>query len=470
MSLLNIVIVGGGASGTFLALELAERLDGRCRITMFDRHGQFGRGVAYSATAKWHRLNVPAAKMGGRNDGDANGFADWLARRGHLRAGDYVDSFAPRALYGDYLCELLADVAANGTLVMRQRAVIAVEPRAQGYAVRTEMAEDVEAGIVALCLGNPPPPAIARIPVTERWVGDVWRAGLLAKIAPQDSVLLIGSGATAVDVALDLVHRGVGRRILMVSRKGLLPRGDVPSVAFSGFQQLDVEAPTMRGLLRLLRSEIARAAAAGIPWQAVFDAFRQHIVPIWQGSSDAERGRFLRHLRSLWFVHRHRLAPDVSDLLSHLQSEGVLTVMAGRLVQAEPVAAGYRGVIAEAGGKTRAFAVDWIVNCTGPEERYQTLADPLVRHLFATGRGRAGPLQLGLDVDDCGLLLDREGRPQPGLYVLGPPTRGRFWEITAAPWIRARAASMADHIAGVREWPGIPAAAAAVDVTGRDQR
>jgi len=79
-------------------------------------------------------------------------------------------------------------------------------------------------------------------------------------------------------------------------------------------------------------------------------------------------------------------------------------------------------------------------------------------------------LQLGLDVDDCGLLLDREGRPQPGLYVLGPPTRGRFWEITAAPWIRARAASMADHIAGVRERPGIPAAATAVDVTGRDQR
>jgi uncharacterized NAD(P)/FAD-binding protein YdhS len=122
-------------------------------------------------------------------------------------------------------------------------------------------------------------------------------------------------------------------------------------------------------------------------------------------------------------------------------------VIAGRIVQAQPNAAGYRVVVAERGGYTRALAVDWIVNCAGPDESYQSLADPLVQDLLATGRARPGPLQLGLDVDDCGLLLTREGRPQRGLYVLGPPTRGRFWEITAAPWIRARAAQMAEHIA-----------------------
>jgi uncharacterized NAD(P)/FAD-binding protein YdhS len=178
-------------------------------------------------------------------------------------------------------------------------------------------------------------------------VGDVWRPGALAKIAPQDEVLLIGSSATAVDVALDLVHRGLCRHVLMLSRRGLLPRIDVPPAAYAGFEELGVDAPTMRGLLRLLRSEIAHAAPAGIPWQAVFDAFRQHIEPIWQCSRDEERRRFLRHLRSLWLVHRHRLAPDVSELLSRLQSDGKLTVIAGRLARAEPSAAGYRGIIAE---------------------------------------------------------------------------------------------------------------------------
>jgi uncharacterized NAD(P)/FAD-binding protein YdhS len=473
MSHVKVAIVGGGATGTLLALALSERLAGRCRVTMFDRDGQFGRGVAYSATAPWHRLNVPAAKMGGRNDSDANGFIEWLARRGHLRAGDYAASFVPRALYGDYLCELLTDVAATGMLVMRRDAVIAVEPRAHGYTVRTATADDIEADIVALCLGNPPPPATAPIPVTERWVGDVWRPGALAEIAPQHEVLLIGSGATAVDVALDLVHRRVARRILMVSRRGLLPRGDIPPESYAGFQQLDVQAPTMRRLLRQLRAGIAQAASGGMPWQPPFDAFRQHVEPIWQRSSDEERGRFLRHLRSLWLVHRHRLAPDVSELLSRLQSDGVLTVIAGRLTRAEPSMAGYRGIIAERARGERAFAVDWIVNCAGPEERYERLADPLVRQLFTTGRARPGSLQLGLDVDECGQLLDRQGRPQPGLYVVGPPTRGHFWEVTAIPWIRAHAARTAEHIAAAssaNKHPISSATIGAAEIAGRHPR
>lgn len=464
MSSLNVVIVGGGAAGAFLALALAGRLAGRCRITMFDRDGRFGRGVAYSAAAPWHRLNIPAAKMGGRNDSDPDGFVHWLARRGHLRPGDYAGSFVPRALYGDYLHELLMEVATAGTLAMRRGTVVAVEPRTHGYTVRTDAPEEMDGDVVALCLGNPPPPPFAAVPASERWVGDPWQPDALARIAPQDDVLLIGSGATAVDVALDLVHRGVGRRILMVSRKGLLPRSDAAPAAYSGLEHLDLAAPSMRGLTRLLRDEIERAAARGIPWQSVLDAFRVHLVPIWERSDETERRRFLRHLRSVWLVHRHRLAPDVADLLSRLQADGALSVIAGRLVQAHPIAAGYRVVVAERTGAKRAIAVDWIVNCAGPEENYQRLADPLVQHLFAAGRARPGPLQLGLDVDNRGLLLTRDGRPQHGLYVLGPPTRGRFWEITAAPWIRARAAGTAEHIADANERHSVSAAAISAPV------
>jgi uncharacterized NAD(P)/FAD-binding protein YdhS len=471
MSNLHVSIVGGGASGALLAVALADRLHGRCRVTMFDREGRFGRGVAYSATAPWHRINVTAAKMGGRNDGDPSGFADWLMRRGHLRPGDYSASFVPRALYGDYLCDLLAAAGATGALVMRQGAVVGLEPCAQGYSVRVDTGEEIESDVVALCLGNPAPPLTLSVPVSERWVADAWRPGALDRIAPQDHVLLIGSGATAVDVALDLAHRAVAQRMTMVSRRGLLPRRDVPPMDYSGFQPLALEAPTMRRLTRLLRSEIERASAAGIPWQSVLDAFRAHYGAIWERSNPEERGRFLRHLRSLWLVHRHRLAPDVSDLLSRLQADGALSVVAGRLAQAEPTPAGYRGFIAERGGGMRAFTADWIINCAGPEERYRRITDPFVQHLLATERARPGAMELGLDVDDCGRLLDRAGRAQAGLYVLGPPTRGHFWEITAVPWIRAHAVRIAEHIAEIESTPRLTMTANATtgDITAGHQ-
>jgi uncharacterized NAD(P)/FAD-binding protein YdhS len=448
MNKCHIAIVGAGASGVLLALALSDRMRGRCRLRLFDRDGQFGRGVAYAAPAEWHRLNVPAAKMGGRDDKDPNGFVAWLAQ-GHRPTADYSDAFVPRRQYGDYLCELLSDLVATGVAVTSRAEVIAVEPRDGAHTIVTDTGDAVAADVAVLCLGNPSPQSISRIPISERWIGNIWKAGALSKVAAQDRVLVVGSGATAVDATLDLVHRKVGHHILMVSRKGLLPRVDIPPVPYSAFEDLNLTTPEVRGLMRILRHEIRRAASSGVPWQAVFDAFRQHVGVIWERTTDEERQRFLRHLRSIWLVHRHRLAPDVSALLSRLQSNGTLSIVAGRIQRAEAIATGYRGTIVERTTRERAFAVEWIVNCTGPDERYDRLDDPLVRQLLATGHARPGPMGLGLDVDEAGQICDRSGRPRRGLYALGPPTRGRFWEVTAVPWIRTYAGKIAAHIEGL---------------------
>ena len=442
----HVVIVGGGAAGTLQAIQLADRMRDRCRLTMLDRDGRFGRGVAYSTTAAWHRINIPAIKMGGRSDADPTGFVDWLARHAPPVAADYSASFVPRSLYGDYLNEIIAELTAAGTLVTERSAVVAIAPDRSGCGVITETGHVVRADAAVLCLGNPPAAPMRSVPVSERWIGDVWKPGELSRIAADERVLIIGSGATAVDVVLDLHHRRHAGHMLMVSRRGLLPCVDVPPAAYTGFKAMNLDAPSMRDLVRQLRSEIEVATASGVAWQTVLDAFREHIAPVWRRSSDTERGRFLRHLRSVWLVHRHRLAPDVAALLSRLQSDGTLSVVAGRLQNVEIATNGYVGVINGRGGQPQTFHVDWIINCTGPEERYDRLDDPLVRHLLAQGAARPGPMGLGLDVDDDGQVFDRAGQPRRGLYALGPPTRGRFWEITAVPWIRANAAKIAAHI------------------------
>ncbi|MBR0668948.1 hypothetical protein GXW71_31655 [Roseomonas hellenica] len=55
---------------------------------------------------------------------------------------------------------------------------------------------------------------------------------------------------------------------------------------------------------------------------------------------------------------------------------------------------------------------------------------------------------LGIECDPEGLqVLDAEARPVPGLHLLGPITRGRLWEATAVPELRAQAARLAERLA-----------------------
>ncbi|WP_029354371.1 FAD/NAD(P)-binding protein [Bosea sp. 117] len=441
------VVIGGGSNGTWMSVYLAE-LPAIREIVLIDRDGQFGRGVAYSATADWHRLNVPADKMGGRSEDDPSGFASWLAQTGHHIGPDYSDGFVPRRLYGDYLCAQLDAVHATGRLTLLRDAALAVERQSGNHVVRTASGRAIEAATVVLCLGNPPPAQIRGLMPAPRLIADIWRPGALDSIGPDDDVIVVGTGATAVDAVLDLVHRGKARRIRLVSRQGRLPLVDVPASDCDPVD--DVPLDTARGMLAGLRAAVARRAGQGIPWQAVVDSFRVRAAEIWQGLSDVEKGRFLRHLRSLWFVHRHRLAPDVADFLERLRAEGRIEVMTGRVRAGEQVSEAYALLVQRNGASGIALETldaDWVLNCTGPDENLARNRAGLVGDLLETGLARPGPFGLGLDCDLRHRLADASGQPQAGLYLVGPPTRGRFWEVTPAPNGRNQCTVVAKEIA-----------------------
>ncbi|GAA1034224.1 hypothetical protein GCM10009557_38310 [Virgisporangium ochraceum] len=63
--------------------------------------------------------------------------------------------------------------------------------------------------------------------------------------------------------------------------------------------------------------------------------------------------------------------------------------------------------------------------------------------LVAVAPARSGPHGLGLDTDEAGRLTDHAGRPWRAVHVLGPARRGRLWETTAVPEIRAHAEELA---------------------------
>lgn len=164
---------------------------------------------------------------------------------------------------------------------------------------------------------------------------------------------------------------------------------------------------------------------------------------------DAERRRFLRHLRPWWDVHRHRIAPAVGAALDRIERNGRLVFAAGRIMSAAPARGGAvlhwrpRG-----GDRIETVAAARIVNCTGPELDIARAGEPLLDALLAAGRIRPDPYRLGIDVDEHCRVLDRDGTPSDRLFTLGAMTRGAFWESIAAGDIAAQAQAIARRLAG----------------------
>ncbi len=69
------------------------------------------------------------------------------------------------------------------------------------------------------------------------------------------------------------------------------------------------------------------------------------------------------------------------------------------------------------------------------------------------GLMRPDPLGQGLNVSEHEALIGRNGKASCRLFVLGPPTRGRYTEIVAIPDIRLQAAEVAERLAAQLRQP-----------------
>lgn len=441
----HVAIIGAGFSGTLQAINLL-RHDGP-RATLIERAPVAGTGLAYGAAHPSHVLNVRAANMSAFPD-DPGHFVRWLEARG---VADAAAAFIPRVTYGEYLRELLESALRNsaGRLRLVRGEVTDLEP---GPALRIAMAEgSIEADAAVLAVGNLPPhdpPGLdAALLASPRYCGDPWDARVPEGLADDDSVLVIGTGLTMVDVALLLDARGFRGRIVALSRRGLLPR---PHAPMGEWQRIAERPDTIASAL--LRRVRARGEAIG--WRSAVDELRPFTQGMWANASEGERARFLRHLRPWWDVHRHRLAPQVHARLTAMIERGQLHVVAAKTLgfAEEP---GAIAVTLRRRGSDAAetLRVQRIVNCTGPLGDLARTTEPLLQRLAARGLIRADAAHLGIDVDNQGQTIAASGLPNPNLYALGPMTRGAFWEIVAVPDIRTQTWSVARKLSNAH-WVG----------------
>ncbi len=451
----TIVVIGGGFSGAAVAAHLLRR--GKpARIVLANRFGPIGRGVAYGTRFEAHVLNVPAGRMSALPE-DPDHFVRWARTRDDAIRSD---TFVSRRIYGEYLESLLREAEQHVPRAAHLERLVGV---ARDVEVRPngESAEVVFAGArvaaehVVLALGNYSPANPATVGgefyESDRYVRDPWVRGALEAVRPGESVLLVGTGLTMMDVALDLAARGVRLPLFAVSRHGLLPRAHRTGQASLGSDALppglDGPPRSVARYTRLVRRHAAARAAAGRDWREVIGALRPITPALWMGLTCEERARFLRHLRPWWDIHRHRAAPGTARAIEKMLSAGDLSVRAARILGYRPVANEVEVTIRPRGASEAGRVhVHRVVNCTGPSSDVRRVGDPLLDALLSRRLLRPDPLALGVETAADGALLDAAGRPSRVLSLVGPLLRADYWEATAVPELRQHAARLAERL------------------------
>ncbi len=454
-----IGIIGGGFTGAMTLANLlreARHSSAPVHIVLIDRQPVVGEGVAYRTTDSRHLLNVPAGKMSAWPDRPDDFLNFARANDPSIKSGDFL----PRKLYGQYVRQTLDDLTQSSPdhvsveFIRDDVTSLSQDSHSSEWIIGTSHGRTLHTDCCVVTLGHRPQAEefIRRWKgPRNRFVGNPWTAPVLTQIQPNEPVLILGSGLTAVDSILTLDRADRTAPLIVVSRHGLLPQAhardaqtpdDLSSLTA---HWLEPSHPLKMSVMVLtIRKHVARVSERGGDWRQVIDGLRTHTTRIWERLNLSERARFLRHVRPFWEIHRHRMAPAIAERLVELRSKKILDLTAGALVSAEADADGIDITLSSRGRfLRRTLRVAWVINCTGPGIHHRRSTHPILRPLLDCGTLSDDALGLGLRTDAEGRAVKADGSVHSNLLIAGTLRKSTLWESTAVPELREQAAAVA---------------------------
>jgi uncharacterized NAD(P)/FAD-binding protein YdhS len=404
---LQVVVVGGGAAAVIAVLHLFRRATPTAPIDvhLVERSPTIGPGLAYRTDHARHTVNNFAERLSAV-DGDPGHLIRWCAARG-MDLG--ARSFPTRKIYGQYLSSVLEAVTVPDGSSLRRACdeVVDVLRTDQGWQAVLASGTVLAADKVVLALGNPPPHAQPHLEeaLGERFVVDPWTArsspGWRPALSGVRRVLLLGTGLTMLDMAIELEHLLPRAEMVAASRRGRLPAAHV------------VE-PT-----------------DGTDWRDAVDGVRGFANQLWGGLAAEDQARFASTYAHEWDLHRHRMSPAMSHHLARLRDEGTLVVRTVSEVAPEEF--------------------DLVLNCTGPRPVPTRGWNVLVDALLERGLVRSHRLGLGVDLVAPGHPVSQDDEVLSDLFWLGAARKGLEWEVGAIPDLRGQAVALADVVSAAAE-------------------
>jgi uncharacterized NAD(P)/FAD-binding protein YdhS len=452
----NIAIVGGGFSGTLATIRLVKLLSesqNSAQIFLIEKTKKLAKGLAYDTQCELHLLNVPAQDMSAFAE-DKDHFINWLTGRFSAVA---PTAFVSRKIYGEYLSEIFKETIENKSAIVEVEIIndeaIGLSSDEKHLTLSSGRTIDVDKLVIAT--GNFQPNAVVSSPSlvsSDAYFNNPWAPEALAGLSIHDNILLIGTGLTMIDLAIQLNAAGHQGIITAISRHGLLPNKHRVFNRLEGAASADVLPPVLPTKVREVFSTIRAACEKASntndsDWRLVVNQLRPHTQSIWKGLDTVDKKRFLRHARPLWEVLRHRMPPEVANVVEEMREDYRLRIVAGRLLTA--VVSGNSTEVTmrlRRSGRVQTATYRRIINCTGPNIDLRATSDRFIQSLLLSGSILPDELGLGLQLDEQGYAIQVNNSRSETIVALGALRKGQLWETTAVPELRVQAAQLARQI------------------------
>ena len=419
----EIAIVGGGASGILVAINLARQSSEQVHVSIVEPRKILGQGIAYSTMDEGHVLNVPAGRMSIYMD-DAGDFVNW--------AGCDKNYFAPRKLYSHYLLERF-DSVRGGNVEFKHICSTAdsIEKDENKWRINCADGQKVSVDAVVIAIGHGKAIALPngdKDLTSSGYIDDPWRRFA----TPKDGHMIgIGTGLTFIDYALSHIRRNATNTATGISRNGLLPEQHLQNRA----EPLEVPDE-----VRVSPSEIRQFIENSQDWRAAQDGVRHQLPEIWHNWSSVQKSDFLLNDLRWWNVKRHRLAPEIAEEVRVALEDGRIKIVPGQVDKVNQI----DEVLSVALQSGEIFRGETVVNCLG----YAVAGSgSVIDNLIETKVATQAPLGLGLCTDFPRFnVINGENRAHPNLFAIGPILFGERFETTAIPELREQADEIAKSL------------------------
>ena len=438
----KLAIIGDGYSAAVLVYHLIKSKFNPRDITVFGPN-VLGLGQAYGSQHDHYRLNVRDNLM--RIDPDApDDFTQWAKANiddpdAHVEAG----AFFKRRDFARYITSTIAAITQPTPIKQIKETVNSIS-RQHHWRLATDSAE-YDAEIMVVATGNPASvlnfngdDAAAPFITRQPWRGD-WDK----RISPQDDLVIIGGGLTAMDILSSLAASQHQGHVRVVTPQGVLPPPQLnwQDHATHGFEWPEVN--TAAELTHIMKTVMANNGD-GQGWlnrhgQEQFERLRKGISPVWRHLPEAEQLRLKRHLGWLWQLLRYRAAPQTVSAQEQMTAKGQLSIIKDRVMAVDALSPSEHGHPLRVRLKKGSdLAAHHVFVATGAGH------DPLLAQMASTGllalkQGHAV-------VDDSLHLMAPDGTAYHDGFALGPPTVMSRGDVIGATTIAGEALLIAEQI------------------------